>query len=322
VKAIVTGGTGFIGRHLIDRLLAQGGEVWALVRDPAKAAEFEKKNVRPIRGDLFSIPPLPGGFDLVFHLAGCTRSLDSASYYNVNQAGTASLCRALAGAARNGFKLIVLSSIAAVGPSLAGRPIREDDPPHPVSSYGRSKLLGEQEALKYRDKFPVIILRPSAVYGPGDRDFLQYFRMIKRFVFPVVRKQKVASLCYVKDVAEALALSALNEVRSGEIFNIAAPEAYNWEQVGDAAVRAMGIRARKVAVSLEVLYAASVASEVRSRLTGKISLFSRDKYRELTQTGWVADTAKARAALSFEARTALEAGMEETIAWYEQQGCL
>jgi nucleoside-diphosphate-sugar epimerase len=84
----------------------------------------------------------------------------------------------------------------------------------------------------------------------------------------------------------------------------------------------MGIKARKVVISLEVLYAASVASEVRSRLTGKISLFSRDKYRELTQTGWVADTAKARAALSFEARTALEAGMEETIAWYEEQGCL
>ncbi len=178
VKAIVTGATGFIGRHLIDRLRVQGCEVWALVRDPARAAELEKKNVRPLRGDLFSIPPLPDGFDLVFHLAGCTRSLDTANYYNVNQAGTASLCRALA-AARSSFKLIVLSSIAAGGPSRTDRPVREDDAPHPMSSYGRSKLLGEQEALKYRGEFPVIILRPSAVYGPGDRGFVDYFRFIK-----------------------------------------------------------------------------------------------------------------------------------------------
>ena len=321
MKAIVTGGTGFIGRHLIDRLLAQGCEVWALVRDPAKAAELEKKNVRPLRGDLFAIPPLPDGFDLVFHLAGCTRSLDSASYYNVNQAGTASLCRSLA-AARSNFKLILLSSIAAGGPSPADRPVREDDAPHPVSAYGRSKLLGEQEVLKYRGEFPVIILRPSAVYGPGDRDFVEYFRMIKSVFFPVVRKQTKASLCYVDDVTEALALSARKQIPSGEIFNVAGPGSYDWEQVGDAAVRAMGIRPRKINISLQVLYGASIASEVRSRLTGNISLFCRDKYRELTQTGWVAETAKARAALSFEARTSLEDGMAKTIAWYKKHGWL
>jgi nucleoside-diphosphate-sugar epimerase len=321
VKAIVTGGTGFIGRHLIDRLRAQGCEVWALVRDPVRAAELEIKNVRPLPGDLFAIPPLPDGFDVVFHLAGCTRSLDTASYYNVNQAGTASLCRALA-AARSSFKLIVLSSIAACGPSRTDRPVREDDAARPMSSYGRSKLLGEQEALKYRGEFPVIILRPSAVYGPGDRGFVEYFRFIKSLFFPVFRKQTKASLCYVKDVAEALALSAQKEVPSGEIFNVAAPGSYDWEEVGDAAVRAMGIRPRKVKLSLQVLYGASVASEVRSRLTGDISLFCRDKYRELSQSGWVADTAKARAALSFEAHTALEDGMAETIAWYKEHGWL
>ncbi|OGD19571.1 MAG: hypothetical protein A2W03_01215 [Candidatus Aminicenantes bacterium RBG_16_63_16] len=321
VKAIVTGGTGFIGGHLIDRLLAQGSEVWALVRDPAKAAAFERKNVRLLRGDLFSIPQLPAGFDLVFHLAGCTRSLESASYYNVNQAGTASLCRALA-VVRADFRLIVLSSLAAAGPSLDNRPILESDPPHPVSSYGRSKWLGEQEALKYRDRFPVFILRPSAVYGPGDRDFLGYFGMIKKRFFPVVRQQREASLCYVKDTVEALWLCALTDLTSGEIFNIAAPVPYNWEQVGDAAVRAMKIRARKVTIPLRCLYTVAVLLEARGRLTGDISLFSRDKYRELVQPGWVADTSKARDVLSFETRYSLEAGMAETVAWYRRRGLL
>jgi len=321
VKALVTGGTGFIGSHLVDRLLAQGSEVWVLVRDPAKAAAFGWKNVRLLRGDLFSIPQLPAGFDIMFHLAGCTRSLHSANYYNVNQAGTASLCRALAGA-RTDFKLIVLSSLAAAGPSLENRPIRESDPPHPVSAYGRSKWLGEQEALKYRDRFPVVILRPSAIFGPGDLDFLEYFRMIKKLFFPVVRQQKEASICYVNDLVEALWLCALKDLPSGEIINIAAPVSYNWEQVGDAAVRAMKIRARKVTVPLRCLYAAAILFELRSRWTGKISLFGRDKYRDLIQTGWVADPAKARDALSFETRTTLDAGMEETIAWYRERRLL
>ena len=317
----MTGGTGFIGSHLVDRLLAQGSEVWALVRDPAKAAALERKNVRLLRGDLFSIPPLPAAFDTVFHLAGCTRSLDAASYYNVNQAGTASLCCALAAAGKN-FKLVVLSSLAAVGPSLDSHPVRESDVPHPVTAYGRSKRQGEQEALKYRASFPVIILRPSAVYGPGDKDFLEYFRMIKKLFFPVVKAQREASICYVKDLVEALWLCALKDLPSGEVFNIASPEPCTWEQMGDAAVRAMKIRPRKVAISMGLLYAAAVLSEIRSRVTGRISPFSRDKYRDLTQPGWVADPAKARDELSFDARTTLEAGMEETIAWYRERGWL
>jgi nucleoside-diphosphate-sugar epimerase len=321
VKAIVTGGTGFIGSHLIDRLLAQGSEVWALVRDPAKAAALEKKNVRLLRGDLFSIPPLPAAFDLVFHLAGCTRSLDAAHYYNVNQAGTASVLRALA-AARTEFRLVLLSSLAAVGPSRDDHPVLESDPPHPVTAYGRSKWQGEQEALKYRDSFPVIILRPSAVYGPGDKDFLEYFRMIKKLFFPVVKVQREASVCYVKDLVEALWLCAWKDLPSGEIFNIASPDPCNWEQMGDAAVRAMKIRPRKLTISLGCLHAASVLSEIRSRVTGRISLFNRDKYRDLIQPGWVADTAKARDELSFEAGTTLDAGMEETIAWYRERGWL
>ncbi len=317
----MTGGTGFIGSHLIDRLVAQGAEVWALVRDPAKAAALKSRNVRLLRGDLLSIPPLPAEFDLVFHLAGCTRSLDSGTYYNVNQEGTASLCRALL-AARTRFRLILLSSLAAGGPALENQPIRESDPPHPVSDYGRSKRLGEQEALNFRDRFRVVIIRPSAIYGPGDRDFLEYFRMIKRCFFPVLRRQKKTSICYIKDLVEALWLCAVNDLPNGEIFNIAAPTPCNWEQVGDAAVRAMKIRPRKVNISLGSLYAASVLSELRSRFTGRVSLFSRDKYRDLIQPGWVADTTKARDTLSFVARTSLDAGMEETVAWYRERGWL
>jgi dihydroflavonol-4-reductase len=318
VRVFLTGGSGFIGGHLIDLLLDQGAEVTALVRNPDKAAAIKKKNVRLLKGDLFSIPSLPAGLDLVFHLAGRTRSLKSATYYTVNQAGTASLCRALLASGMKP-KLIYLSSLAAVGPSREGRPIRETDEPHPVTPYGRSKWLGEQEVLKCRDAFPVVIIRPSAIFGPGDRDFLEYFRMIRKGFLPVVKVQKEASVCYVKDLVEALWLCASKEMTSGEIFNIASPPPYTWEQVGDAAARAMGVKVRKVPVTMGLIYAASVLSEVRSRLTGEVSLFNRDKYRDMRQHGWVADVGKAASALSFRPRYSLEAGMKETIDWYRER---
>jgi nucleoside-diphosphate-sugar epimerase len=321
VRVFLTGGSGFIGGHLVDRLLSQGAEVTALVRDPDRATSLREKNVRVLRGDLFSIPSLPAGLDVVIHLAGRTRSLQSSAYYTVNQAGTASLCRALLASGAKP-KFICLSSLAAVGPCRDGRSIRETDEPHPVTPYGRSKWLGEQEVLKFRNAFRVVIVRPSAIFGPGDRDFLEYFRLIRKGFMPVVTRLREASICYVKDLAEALWLCALKDVPNGEIFNIAASPPCTWEQVGDAAAEAMGVRVRKLRVPLGVIFAASVLSELRSRVTGEVSLFNRDKYRDLRQPGWVADTEKAGAVLSFRPRYTLDEGMRETIDWYREQRLL
>jgi dihydroflavonol-4-reductase len=318
VQVFLTGGSGFIGGHLVDLLLAHGAEVTVLVRDPDKANALRQKNVRLLKGDLFRIPTLPADIDLVFHLAGRTRSLDSSAYYTVNQAGTASLCRSLL-ASRARPKLIYLSSLAAVGPSLQGRPVRESDAPHPVTPYGRSKWLGERCVLEYKDAWRVVVVRPSAIFGPGDRDFLEYFRVIRKGFMPVVRTQKEASVCYVKDLVESLWLCAAADVTSGEIFNIASPPPRTWEEVGDAAARAMGIKVKKVRVPLGLLYAASVLYELRGRATGRISLFSRDKYRDLRQPGWVADVEKAASVLGFRPRYSLEAGMRETIDWYRER---
>jgi dihydroflavonol-4-reductase len=321
VKALLTGGSGFIGSHLVPLLLDRGAEVTALVRDPDKTPELRGKNIRLLRGDLFSIPRLPTGIDIVFHLAGRTRSLNSAGYYTVNQGGTASLFRALAGSGGRP-RVIVLSSLAAAGPSDGRNPVRETDTPHPVTAYGRSKLLGEQEALKFRETFGVIIVRASAIYGPGDRDFLEYFRVIKKGILPVASRQKEASLCYVKDLTEALWLCAQKELPSGEIFNIAAPPPNTWEEVGQAAARAMGEKITKLTVPMGLIYAASLLYELRSRLTGNILLFNRDKYRDLLQPGWVADTEKAVSQLSFRPRYTLESGMRETLSWYKERGWL
>jgi nucleoside-diphosphate-sugar epimerase len=321
MKALLTGATGFIGTHMVDLLLAEGTEVHALVRNPDKESALLEKNVRLLRGDLFSIPALPAGLDAVFHLAGRTRSLSAAGYYTVNREGTASLFRSLS-ALQEPPKVILLSSQAAAGPSSAGRPVRESDPPHPVTPYGRSKLQGEQEALKFKDRFPVAILRACSVFGPRDRDFLPYFRLVSRGIIPTIKGGRKTSLIYVKDLARALWLSAQKSFPSGEIFNIADPSPHNWDDLGIAAAAALGRKSRRLEISRGVLYFISLLCETSYRLKGKPGLITRDKYRDLTQAAWLADVGKASELLSFRAQYPLDGAVGETISWYLAEGWL
>ncbi|MGD0783391.1 MAG: NAD(P)-dependent oxidoreductase, partial [Candidatus Aminicenantales bacterium] len=174
MKALVTGGTGFIGSHLAEALLASGVEVWALVRNPENVNFLSGLDVHLAAGDLASVPALPSGLDWVFHLAGLTKALKKENYYSVNQEGTASLFDALAAQGQRP-RIIHVSSLAAAGPSdmPAGR--TEEDPPAPVSPYGLSKLAGEGEALARKDRFPLAVIRVGAVFGPRDSDFLKFF---------------------------------------------------------------------------------------------------------------------------------------------------
>jgi nucleoside-diphosphate-sugar epimerase len=247
MKAFLTGGTGFIGTHMIDLLLAREAEVHVLVRDPNKNPALRQRKVRVLRGDLFSVPALPAGLDTVFHLAGKTRSLNSAGYYTVNQAGTASLFRSLS-LLKERPRVVVLSSQAAAGPSVDGQPVKESDPPHPISPYGWSKLRGEKEALKFKDEFPVTIVRASSVFGPRDRDFLAYLRLATRGIVLTMGDKKAASLVYVKDLAEALWLCGQSGLAGGETFNIADSRVYAWEELGMAAAATLGKRYRQVKI--------------------------------------------------------------------------
>jgi nucleoside-diphosphate-sugar epimerase len=322
MKILITGATGFIGSHLIEALSASDDEVYALVRDPGRLAPPSGRPVWALTGDLLSIPDLPAGLDVVYHLAGLTKALKKKDYYTVNRKGTASLLDALE---RQGLrpKVVVLSSVAAGGPSEWDRGRAEDDPVRPVTPYGESKRGGEEEALARKERFPIVILRAAAVYGPRDTDFFNLFRYIQRgIVLSVGFKRRLFSLCFVKDLVRALRLAAITPLPSGEILNIADPEPYTLDQFGRAAATALGVDAKKIVVPFGLVFAGVLASEFLSTLVRKPSPINRSKYRDYRQPGWVADVAKARARLGFESETLLEAGMRETAAWYLDNGWL
>ena len=323
MKALVTGGTGFIGSHLIEFLLKKNVEVVALVRNLGKLRWIKDLNIHLLEGDLFSLPSLPAGIDSVYHAAGMIRVTNKADYYTVNHQGTASFFEALHSQKVLPKRIIHLSSLAAVGPSSDGNPARENTPPHPITPYGRSKLLGETAALTFKEVFPVVVLRIGAVFGPRDTDFLHYFKWIKRGILPTLASQpRQLSLCYVKDVSEALYLCSQKELESGEIFNIAYPNPYSWDEVGKAAGQALRKELKKIKVPLPFLYLAALFAEAGGKISRAPSIFDRNKFKDMKQKSWIADTRKAQEKLSFRPRYTLQEGVQETIDWYLENNWL
>ncbi len=324
MRAFVTGGTGFIGSHLIDYLLEnKGAEVYALVRDPTNLKWLTGLDIHLLKGDLLTLPSLPSDIDYVFHIAGITKARKLADYYTVNQHGTASLFQTLQRQRILPRKIIHLSSIAASGPSAEKTSIKENDKPHPINPYGESKLLGENEALKFRNDFCLVILRVGAVFGPRDKDFLSYFKIINKGILPSLAfKRRRLSLCYIEDLVHAIDLCLQKDIESGEIFNIADPQPYTWVELGKEAGKILGKKLFSVKFPLCLLHPIAWISEGISNLRKRTTTFDRRRLREMRQSGWIIDTKKAEEHLDFSPKFSLQEGLQKSLAWYIDQGWL
>jgi dihydroflavonol-4-reductase len=322
MKVLVTGGTGFIGSHLVEYLSARDVEIFALVRDPSNLKFLKGLAVQVLHGDLLSVPALPSDLDCVFHLAALTKPIKSADYYTVNQRGTASFFEALR-RQRLSPKIIHLSSLAACGPSCDSRGRQENEAPAPVSHYGRSKLLGEEAALALKDRWPVVIIRVGVVFGPRDDDFPKYFKPLRQgILLSFGLKSRWMSVCYVKDLVRALDLAARETLPSGTIINIGDPVPYRFEDFGRVAGQILGKKLRKIIIPLPVVYLAALASDISTAFTGRPSKITLKKLPELIQAGWLADVRKARELIGFQTRYSLEEALRETIGWYQANGWL
>lgn len=326
MRVLVTGGTGFIGSHLVEGLLGRGGEVRCLVRDGRRLGWLAGlPSVAATVGDLGDptfLRSCVDGVEQVYHVAGLTKARSAREFLRVNAEGTKHLVQACLEARRPPRRLIYLSSLAAVGPMLARVPCTEATPPHPVSPYGWSKLGGETAALAARDRLHVIVLRPPVVYGPRDRGVWRFTRWVARGLLPMPGgPPRRLTLCYIQDLVEALLAAGEAEVPSGEVFLVAGEGAFTWEEVGEAFGEALGVRPRVLRAPVPLLLALAATGEVWGWATGRPSYLSRGKVREAAGD-WLCDTSKARRQLAVVPRVGLREGVVLTVKWYRDAGWL
>ena len=317
---LVTGGTGFIGTHLLERLAAKGESVRALVRRTGVPRSLPA-GVETVYGDLASGAGLAGaldGADVVIHLAGVTKALWPEDYYRGNVRATDQLARAMAG---RGMRLVHVSSLAAIGPARPGAPVAEDAEPHPLTHYGKSKLLAERVV---RELAPdAVIVRPPVVYGPRDTDVFQMLKSIsKGLVLEMAGGERWFSAIYVKDLVEGLLAAARAPRAAGRTYFMAHAQPVSWRQLRTTASRIMARTQRVVTVPFAVAYAVGACAELQARLRGKPGIVSREKIAEARCMAWTCDTTRAEEELGFVAPTSLAEGLEQTLAWYKEAGWL
>jgi nucleoside-diphosphate-sugar epimerase len=317
---LVTGGTGFIGTHLLETLVANGEAVRALVR-PTRVPRVLPAGVETVYGDLASGTGLSQallGSHTVIHLAGVTKALRSEDYYTGNVRATEQLAHAVAG---RGIRLVHVSSLAAIGPASAGVPLAEDADPHPLTHYGRSKLDAERVV---RDLVPdAVIVRPPVVYGPQDTDVFQLLKSIsKGLVLEIAGGERWFSAIYVKDLVQGLLAAVGGSRAPGRTYFLAHAKPVSWGQLGASAARIMNRRPRVLSVPFALANAVGACAEGWARLSGKPGIISREKIAEAQCMAWTCDTSRAAAELGFVAPTSLDSGLAATLSWYKEAGWL
>lgn len=320
---MVTGATGFIGSHLVEALVNRNFQVRCLLRERSDLRWLEGLPIEKVYGDCndpSSLEEAVKGVDHIFHLAGVTKAVKEETYYRVNAIGTDCLIHACLEHNPHLLRFVLVSSQAASGPCQGGKKKTEADPCCPVSSYGQSKRMAEELALAHRQEIPLVILRPSAVYGPRDRDMHTLFKLVSKGIIPTfMGLTQYFSLCYVEDVVEAMMLSVTAPDDSGEIFFVSDGREYRMEEVGETIARAIGIRAVRVPIPKAALWGVASVSEAFSKLSGKPSVINRGKAEEMLQCDWGCDISKARNLLRFEPRFDLFEGAKRTFEWYRQE---
>lgn len=310
---LVTGATGFIGGHLVEKLHASGIPVRVLVRRVDRDWPCEVACA-----DLYTAAGLEeavNGVDTVIHLAGATKALSLEDYYKSNVRASANLAKALAG--RN-VRLVHVSSLAAAGPSADGTPVDEETAPHPVSQYGRSKLEGERVVRELKPD--TVIVRPPVVYGPRDTGVFRILKSVSQgWSLQIGGGERWFSAIYVADLVDGL-LRAASEAPGGRTYFMAHAKSNSWSGLATTAAGIMQVKARLLRVPLPLAYAVGYCAEIWAQVTRRAGIVSRDKISDAECSYWVCNPGRAAAELGWQATTSLEQGLTQTLAWYKEAG--
>ena len=322
MKTLVTGATGFVGSHLTEALRRRGDEVTALARSPGKAAALAPLGVRVIAGDLHDRAALERaveGQDLIYHVAGAVAARSEANFMAANRDGTRNVIEAAQQAGTH--RVVFVSSMAAAGPTVKGRPLRGDELPRPVTAYGRSKLAAEQVVTA--SGLAWTIVRPPMVYGPRDQEVLKVFRLARLGLAPVLGDgTQELSAVHGADLADALIAAGTSGATVGRAYYACHPEIFTGAEMARAVGRAMGRSPAVIRVPAAIGRGVLVVTEAAARLTGRTTILTADKANEFFQPAWTGDPEPLTRDTGWRAARDLKTGLEETYRWYRTAGWL
>ncbi|MEE9443346.1 MAG: NAD(P)-dependent oxidoreductase [candidate division Zixibacteria bacterium] len=321
---LITGANGFIGSRVCRLLAASGYAIRIICRESSNLSLLSdipySKYMADITNPDFLIPAVTGA-DYIIHLAGLVKAKRKETYFRINQQGTLNILNAVKNHNINLKRFVLISSTAAYGPS-PGKPRREENPPQPLTTYGQSKLAAEEAARPYFDLFPITILRPPGVYGPGDKAIFPLFNIVNKGIRPYMAGgRNRVQMIYVDDLAEAIKCAIESSTSSGQAYIIADREAHTIREMLDEIGTLLNKKGIGISIPLSFLKGMALFSEFLFRALGQTPHFSREKVIELT-ADWEFDVSKARNELGFEAQTNFTHGARMAIKWYRKKGWL
>lgn len=320
--AVVTGGTGFVGSHLVDLLLNKGFTVKCITRKTSNIRWLEDKPVKIYDYGLFDTEKLKNvleGADYIYHVAGVVKSKKPEGYFIGNVETTKNLFEVAKDAAPNLKRFVIISSQTATGPSLDGKPVDEETTCRPITTYGKSKLAEENLAKEYMDKIPITICRAPAVYGERDTEILIYFNTFNKGITTRIGfDKKNVSLIHALDLVNGIYKSSLEKKAIGETYFISSEKFYTWEEIGKVTSRVLNKNPITIKFPHFLVFTIAVFAQFFSLLSKKAATLNIEKARDLTQKNWICDTSKAVEDFGYKQNISLEEGIKRTCDWYKK----
>ncbi len=320
--AVVTGGNGFVGSHLVDLLLEQKFKVKCIVRESSNLRWLNGKEVEIVKCGLFNKEELKKVLtdaDYLFHVAGIVKAKHWQDYLDGNVTTTKNLLEVLVEVNPGIRKVVIISSQTACGPSTDGVPCSEQTEPHPITRYGKSKLEQEKLAHTFMDMLPIAIVRPPAVYGERDTEIYLFFKTFKSGLMSMIGfDKKVVSIINVHDLVRGIYLAGISENSKGETYFISSEEYYDWIKIGNATAKALNKKAIRIRLPHFVVYGVAAIAQFIAMFSSKAATFNLEKARDFVQKYWICDTGKAKRELGYSQEISLEEGIKQTIDWYKE----
>ena len=325
-KILITGASGFIGSFLVEEALSKGYEVYAGIRRSSNKQFLNLSAVNLLEMDFSSeeslkkVLTVAPHFDIIIHNAGITKAKKKSEYSLVNYTYTKHFIDALISTKKNPTKFILISSLTAYGPGnpLTLEPVDSHHNPTPITAYGRSKLQAEKY-LTGLENFPYLIFRPTAVYGPREKDLYLYFKIINRGMETYIGAPiPYLTFIFVKDLVHVVFLGIESD-KINKAYFVADGNVYSGKLLADYLKQHLNKKTLRLTVPIPLVRTIAFFLEALYGIRGNTPILNSEKINELSVKNWKCNTLPLEQDFNFKAQYNLNDGISETVKWYKQE---